>query len=290
MENYNQIKKMVRQIIKEELSIAKTVEDKSVQIKNQILNDMQNVDWITKNRLRNVQIKRNSFRTNVFDDLNLPVNYIQYECFKFQNLEQYQQYYQFFDIESNVGNDFMLISFVMIGDDILTSSFESSIYHEVEHIYQKFKSSTNLTDGIYQKALQYLDNNDNEYLNTLAWLTYLTTQFEIDANLNGLYPYIVQKKYKTADDIVNCPYVQQLLQNIDFFYKKMMSWPINNDSLKAFKEFGKPRWWFTKRYKNSIKRFKEKIPKIAAKFLINENIFFDEIKNKTSYKFGEYVL
>lgn len=80
-------KNLIRDLIKEELSIAKAVESKSKIIKAEILNDMSSKEWINYNHFSDVKLKHGIVSTDVFKDLDLNIFTIQYFCFAFKNAE-----------------------------------------------------------------------------------------------------------------------------------------------------------------------------------------------------------
>lgn len=176
----------------------------------------------------------------------------------------------------------------MIDGKIITSTFESNIFHEVEHAFQMYKSRKLLYNNIYDLSQKYMDSEDN-YLHVLACLIYLTIQFEVDANINGLYPYLIDKQYKTPDEVLNCPYVQNEIGTINQFYNEMMSWK-NDEGEYAFKIFGHGKKWFIDKYNKAIKRFKEKVGKLFTRQLIIKEIFLTDRKYKPFPKVNGYVL
>lgn len=84
-------KNLIRDLIKEELSIAKAVESKSKIVKVEILNDMPSKEWINYNHFSDVKLKHGIVSTDVFKDLDLNIFTIQYFCFAFKNVETYKK-------------------------------------------------------------------------------------------------------------------------------------------------------------------------------------------------------
>lgn len=84
------------------------------------------------------------------------------------------------------------------GGNILWAEAMSTLQHEIEHVYQTYKSGktffTNKKNhSIYDKALFIVSNERNYYKYQIAFAIYASFKFEISANENTLYRSLSEK-------------------------------------------------------------------------------------------------
>jgi hypothetical protein len=262
-------------IINEVLSIADIVDKKSILIKKVILDDAKTIEWENSEIDPDIKYKSHSFKSDLLIDLCPNITDISYNCINFPDEKMYREhYYEFFSDETshiNIDNRVFLIQFSIVNDNILVSDFDSSIYHELEHLYQLNKAKDNyiLKDGKYRLALKFLNDNNSD-LSALANFIYLTSKPELDANINGLYAYLKKHKPQFAIEFTNSPVVANEKYYIDLYYQQVYKMDDDND---AFRLFQVNKKWCIDRYNNSIKYLFKKIGKIYTRYRAFESKF-----------------
>ena len=213
------IKKKLNNAINEELSVSNDVYNTSLNILLKINKYIKKTEY--KQIKKGIKIQEFSFHETILNKKIL-VEVIHYNFGNNEYFEQYETEITYSDGSSiSDGNRLnnIKISCYSISNKFYSDNAMDVIQHEVEHVFQGIKGSKIITNfnKLYDTATNGLQSN-NLKLKILSNIVYLSYKFEIDAYINGLYGYLMQKEgIPTYEDIKKRP----LYVNLKVFRRQL---------------------------------------------------------------------
>lgn len=201
------IKKKLNNAINEELSVSNDVYNTSLNILLKINEYIKKTEY--KQIKKGIKTQEFSFHETILNKKIL-VEVIHYNFGNNEYFEQYETEITYSDGSSiSDGNRLnnIKISCYSISNKFYSDNAMDVIQHEVEHVFQGIKGSKIITNfnKLYDTATNGLQSN-NLKLKILSNIVYLSHKFEIDAYINGLYGYLMQKGgIPTYEDIKKTP-------------------------------------------------------------------------------------
>lgn len=195
-------------------------------------------------------------------------------------------------VNNNNGIDTVNISIISVDNYIDTSTYQDTIFHELEHLFQQKQAGKSFSGlDLYHHAIFIKDRTKvNSMPRALAECIYLGQFFEQDAYVNGMYADLKEKAKKYEDVRRLAPTTeayQAMLLFSDYIYvvKKYKSDAENMWSMH-FGNFGVSFETFYNNLDKSLNRFITKIGKVIVK---TEKDLYDEkgyspLAPKYSYK------
>lgn len=201
------IKKKLNNAINEELSVSNDVYNTSLNILLKINEYIKKTEY--KQIKKGIKTQEFSFHETILNKKIL-IEVIHYNFGNNEYFEQYETEITYSDGSSiSDGNRLnnIKISCYSISNKFYSDNAMDVIQHEVEHVFQGIKGSNIITNfnKLYDTAANALQSN-NLKLKILSNIVYLSYKFEIDAYINGLYGYLMQKEgIPTYEDIKKTP-------------------------------------------------------------------------------------
>ena len=247
-------------------------------ISDNVLLETDKIVNIIKNNLSNTNIL-SDFRGNYFEG---SIN--NYNLFNIPYSITYKCYISY----TNVKFIKKLVSTTYINDGVMELNlymympkyFESSIIHEILHVYQYSKNKHIYLNNNYNKklynAFQYIKKNSDNYSdieNVFANALYASFPFEQDAMTHGFYGtlskcniYEIQVVYDETDEWKYLLDIEKSIENINQFNPELFNNVISKNA-------------FLSRLKNSQKRFKQKLNNAKKRIFEkkDEELFENEI-------------
>lgn len=259
----------------EELSISDNVIEVTRFISNECLTQL------TKAKLKSSNEFNRFFKQTEFDVVvkglmpNIDKLHIKLFCYCFRNMNEYNSSKNV--INTNCMADFetstIELRLVTI-DGKPNDEFDSSIQHEVNHIFQYSNGATK-NEELYKRIIKVSNNECSSYQDKLlAYILYLSFKTEQDSFVNQYYAYLKQNKvdwdsvYDYFPDDDKNPY-----SNFLDVYDAIRQMNINDDYLKN--TFGLNKKQFLMRIDKTDKRMRNKMMKAAAKYrndIINQTV------------------
>jgi hypothetical protein len=286
-----------KEYLKEEMGVAKEVEFVSDYIEKKITKMLPELDRINNTIFSSLFVENCGF---------IGMGKVYFNAIPFKNMEEYTKKFHIsklgayirtdninFDENNKLNNVIIQINFPILNGRIVTNLFNSAIFHEVEHLYQiyrtkynKIHKNTQKRQNNYKNAFNILQNNSNPntYEVKIATLIYLSNTMEQDAFSSQLYAFF--KANRNDEDGFESLWKQSVsygnYQELLKLQKEIPSWVENNDSITAKNKFYSNQLNF-KTFKNNlynlvtrtIKRYYGKMLKVytkARKDFCNESI------------------
>lgn len=267
--------------INEELSISNQLKNEANRIIDEVKFSIKNTPTLPFN-IKNVSYKTNKITTNFNgDDIN-----IIYYYYNFFYEDDYNKNKRHIDnITKNVYKDKTIyVTILAISGGLLLNTFQDSIYHELEHMYQQKMMNKDFGfNKIYKIGLLLKKSNIYEDY-VIGNSIYLSRDFEQDAYVNGLYALLIN----ACDSQLK---IMNILKKSDAYnalysLKKNLNYIINNEKkikaqIKMYNGFGLTYNNIIVIIKKAIKRFENKIGKVVIKVR-------NEIIEKYGYGFLEH--
>lgn len=271
----------INESINEELSISNQLKDEAFRICGEIVNSIKNTPTLPFN-VKNVSFKGNNVFTTFFGER---INIV-YKFYNFFYKEDYYDKHEKINVDnrSSYVNKVIYVTIFAISGHIIANTFNDTVYHELEHLYQSKTSNKEVgNEQIYKIAL-WLKNSGNKDSYIAGDAIYLTRDFEQDAYINGLYGFLIDgctskydvtEKLKRSDayDVLyrlkhHFNYILSNKEKVEYVLKRsQINFNYNN---------------FVIMIKKSIKRFENKIGKVVMK--VNNDII-----EKYGYTFLEHI-
>ena len=217
---------------------------------------------IVRKQLENEQLKQNkdgvyykeyNFPTNVFFGVKLNMFFIIYY---FENIEDYynnsdKYAYNEKTKYNSVDNTYnIIIKSISINGNLKKDSFEDTIQHELEHVFQMYMSNKNAlfkNKDLYEKIVFYINNDDSidDFSKKVAYALYICFKPEQDAIINGLdasleYGYIDKVKHDLYKS-----YAYEMLLNLKETIKEIEEiddeFDIKSMNIKVYFNMGKDK-------------------------------------------------
>lgn len=259
--------------LNEKLSISDNVIDVSNGIAKSCLSELEKLPLKSSNNF-NRYFKEGNFDVNVNGLApNVDVLHIKLFCYIFRNEEEYKTNKT--TINTNCLSDFdtetIELRLVMV-NVVMNDEFNSSIQHEVNHIFQ-YANGASKNTNLYDRIVSVSSNPKSTYKEKLlAYMLYLTFKTEQDSFANQYYAYLKQNNvswdevYDYFPDDDGNPY-SSFLDTYDAISEIDMS------DKEIINLFGINKKQFFIRVSNADKRMRNKMMKAAARYR-------DEINDK----------
>lgn len=252
--------------IYEELSISDNVIEVTRLISNECLRQ------ITKAKLKSSNEFNRFFKQTEFDVVikglipNTDKLHINLFCYCFRNNDEYQSYKN--TINTNCMADFetrtIELRLVTI-DGVPNEEFDSSIQHEVNHIFQ-YSNGASKNEDLYNRIVSVSNDNSSSYQDKIiSYILYLSFKTEQDSFVNQYYAYLKQNNvdwdsvYDYFPDDEQNPY-----SNFLDVYDTISNMNITDEYLQN--KFGLNKKQFLIRIDKTDKRMRNKMMKAAAKY------------------------
>ena len=218
---------MKKDLIFEKLSISDTVLEESNRIKRIIISDLNlNKD----NFIRQWVIDEDFvYRLEKYIELNNgdyifdKINKIHYIVVNFENEEAFRKHFAYFNFggQLNLDSNILTIVFFEINDEINHKFLNSTLYHEIHHMYQDmlYDNGTQISD-LYKSAMKIINSDYHKRHSVeyeLASLIYFFDKKEIEANMESLYQELINDDGDTKRNNVLLDF--ERLKDIFSFYK-----------------------------------------------------------------------
>ena len=280
---------LLKQIIKEELSVNNEVITIVQKICNKIIKTIPTIEGVNlKNKNRVVKRKFNIKETILNNSIMIQVTNYNFvtpdEIYRNPKLD-----YETSTSSSDGGKyNFIFITCYSVNGKVDMKSLYDTVYHEVEHIFQAQKGNKQIKtfDALYQILPEYL-NCKNYSLKHASRVLYYSYTYEQDAFVNGLYGFISQlgiipqwKDIKTSQAYKS---IEKLRNAIVFLQKNINNENYNEEIKKTF-NYTIPQ--LIKIGKQTEKRFLEKLGKVLIKHrneMLFENIIIRTNNSTTKY-------
>lgn len=273
----------IGEILKEELSVSDEVVVATRIIGNAIIDDIyknnNTQDWY------NIKYKQN--RMELFDvDFigSVTINYVCYfpkDDIQLSNTHKNKlgaaTILKKVVIEDNKLQNLVLnIELVYYAGDFQSYFFDTALYHEILHAYEKYKELCgeiiSHTSNIYDLAIKNLKNN-NQYIQFASNIIYLTTKQEQDAYAGQLYQYLMSSTDGIVDlnTILQHGWAGEAYQRYNQYLSEFNNGSVDTNSkeyIAACKFFGKQN---LKDYLYDLllrgrKRYLNKVGKVYSKY------------------------
>ena len=167
------------------------------------------------------------------------------------------------------GQNLLRTSVIFIRKDGLFVDYNGTTQHEIEHIYQTFKTGKSLlskekSKQMYIIALKLTDS-DKYYDQIVGWSVYYACKFEKDAFMNTLYRKISDNQQEDPEEIIketnlynNLRIINDAVENHSGFSREA----IENVCLS---NFGKHFTWWKNLANKMVKAYMNKIGKVLLK-------------------------
>lgn len=188
-----------KQLIFEELSISNEVNDKTNEIKELILNELDKVEI---NNYNMFQIPTKFIEIELKQPIFDICNKIHVLVYYFKDKTEYINNYNRLDIggEFSITETCLKLKIVAIDNVINNKMLISMLKHELHHIFQEnlIHDNGHLSD-LYQKALYVITNylKFPIFINRLAKIIYFLDKKEIDANMQSYYQELKREQGNT---------------------------------------------------------------------------------------------
>lgn len=252
--------------IYEELSISDNVLEITKIIRNECLTHLEKAKMKSSNDF-------NRFFKNV--EFNISTNglipntdklHINIFCYCFRNNDEYQSHKN--TINTNCMADFetrtIELRLVTI-DGVPNEEFDSSIQHEVNHIFQ-YSNGASKNEELYNRIVNVSNDNFSSYQDKIiSYILYLSFKTEQDSFVNQYYAYLKQNNvdwdsvYDYFPDDEQNPY-----SNFLDAYDIISNMNITDEYLQN--KFGLNKKQFLIRIDKTDKRMRNKMMKAAAKY------------------------
>lgn len=194
-----------RQILNEELGIAKVVTDASRELKNELF---KRINYSNSGEFE-------------FHDIN-----VKYNVYSFVDDEEFLMWYdtnydQYVNGYSFV-NKTLTLTIIKIGVDYNVASLNDTIQHELEHYYQTKMAGHDFSNDSYNNAYSKLEDY-NAYIQNVSIIEYYSSHVEIDAFVNGAYAAAQNMNILDYESFINhtdLKFVKDKLKNAYTFFEK----------------------------------------------------------------------
>lgn len=283
------IREEIKRIIREELTINDNVKVLAERLYNAFTNELKYIKY-NKTEEDNVLMGRINVKLPMGEYFNNVNMITTFNIFNFPDLKSYKtSIYKDKCIEGTSSSDgkkinFLTINGYAINGRIKTGKLFDTIYHEVEHIFQQQKVKSYLptykSDKYYIKALNGM-NIDDDFISKIGRIFYITSTFECDAMVNGIYGECKDRenKYIKYEDIVGT-YVYEILLEMDDLNKWVNDNKNDNSMLIALKYYNCPFETLLKRLEYGKKYLINKLGKVIS--LLRKEALTKKISNNDS--------
>jgi hypothetical protein len=198
-----------------------------------------------------------------------------------------------FDKDGRIRNVTMKISFPVVDGNIIRSAFDDTIFHETEHLYQRFKSGKTGYENPYRNTNMYKLatgnlGSTNIYVRATGYIIYLCSYKEKDTWPSQAYAYFKAYPEKLRipfeevfDDANNKAFMG--LQELRRYIQTVPEWPETRESVEAKNKyygksvsFEKFKQILVNLLKRTAKRYENKLFKVyckARKDFLGEDIY-----------------
>lgn len=272
--------------ITEELSISDNVKQASELVIQEINTNIRNT------KSTPINFNGVTYKTNHFDTIkyNKKITII-YKYFNYKDMDIFKLYKKTiedkFKNENKTGFDTISLTIESVDNYIFPQTLNDTIYHEMEHIFQKTMSGKPFGGKeLYELAISFKNSSDI-YEKTLANIIYLTRRYEQDAYVNGLYGTMID--LDDVDYAVRTSDVYgallQLRNDYNLLYKTDKNDINLNNALGYYHKFNYTYDRFLKEASNGIININKKIGRIISKYK-NDRTKTNDIHVKESYVFS----
>lgn len=290
-----ELKNEINNCINENLTISNEVKQEVKFVEKYILDNIQKIN---ASDFANGGGKRQlNFSLNLFND-KIKINF-QVTNFNFKNDKYFDIYNKKYctDLECSsvynviAGKPFCLcfIRYISIGFIPLPKFYED-VQHEINHLFQQHMEKKTYKDVRKYANISTNIYSDDDIQRNAAEIFYLSSYYEQDGFINGVYNFVKHKLYDKPERLL----IDNTIKETDAYHKiyrlKELFQIIHTNqqtySNVILKDYKMERWdRFDKRIRNAIHRFEKKfamvIKKCKSDFLINETHTWTEIrKNK----------
>lgn len=184
----------MKTVISESYGISTEVENTVLKIKDEIIKNSKEKNWIQQGKIK---IKNGNFKYNIFGEL---IN-INYNIINFITEENYDELWENFDFGAEYKANIKTISLTigMFNGGYITSTFISSLQHELTHLYDNIKTNGHTipdkSKNLYKKIVGLLSSNNkifSEKVYELGWCLYYSFKSERMAFANSFYTIVKQ--------------------------------------------------------------------------------------------------
>lgn len=262
------------ELLMEEMSVSREVENASDRLKNKILNEYKSNNMLDFSD--NLVLYKGKTEYTAFG-ITFNVSYEVYEVDDVRLLRK-QDYYMVSLNKADIEKNTLTVLLLVYRNRVLSYS-DDSLTHELMHFLQwakkkeKYNDSKQLTNDLYTRAvcvLTNIDEKEHERFYTqeekiIAWLIYLSTPREQDAYLNGYYAELKGKEdnYQEPQLLSVIRNYQNIIDDYEFLKKTGEIKPAFN----TFKEFGVTpkslKYMYTNGYERLINK-KQRIDGLIA--------------------------
>lgn len=246
---------------------------------------------------------------------SLTVEFIIYDVNSIEEYNKlvYNEKNEFLNSESDYKSAYIKIVSAYINNELITNFYEN-VYHEVEHIYQYAQGMQKKVD-LYDAVIKLNQSSDNDNRN-IGYSLYFTFKHEQDAMTHQFYALLKEydfnindfelflnkySEYKNAISalkqvkLINKIKLKSILNEIGLSivdYNKRIHYSYKRFKQKLYNAFKLAFYEMNEREKHLISMYnfgkeilyEHQIKKYNFKPLIQEEFFFNEIKNTKKYK------
>lgn len=275
MEFERKIRHEINECINEELSISDDVKNASNRIIYEIELFIKKLKTESTD-IQGVSQKKGQFSIKVFNK-DLKINIFYYNFF---DRDSYNRNYNYIKKINNSAIDTINITILAISGTIDPRTLNDTIYHEMEHIFQKSIIQKYFGGkDLYNHAIND-KKSSNPYSRALGEIVYLTRKFEQDAYINGLYGLLMGDDNDITYIVTHSDVYKKLLdlQRSYYFILNANKEDINfKIAISGYQQFNYSYNRFIKEATKAIKYINNKIGKIIIKSKNDKNKQMTEI-------------
>lgn len=247
----NEAHSEISRLITEEYGVNRLVSEGQKTISDIVRKQLEN-EHLKQNK-DGIYYKEYNFPTNVFFGVKLNMFFIIYY---FENIEDYynnsdKYAYNGKTKYNSIDNTYnIIIKSISINGHLKKDSFEDTIQHELEHVFQMYMSNKNAlfkNKDLYEKIVFYINNDDSidDFSKKVAYALYICFKPEQDAIINGLdasleYGYIDKVKHDLYKS-----YAYEMLLNLKETIKEIEEiddeFDIKSMNIKVYFNMGKDK-------------------------------------------------
>ena len=247
----NEAHSEISRLITEEYGVNRLVSEGQKTISDIVRKQLEN-EHLKQNK-DGIYYKEYNFPTNVFFGVKLNMFFIIYY---FENIEDYynnsdKYAYNGKTKYNSVDNTYnIIIKSISINGHLKKDSFEDTIQHELEHVFQMYMSNKNVlfrNKDLYEKIVFYINNDESidDFSKKVAYSLYICFNPEQDAIINGLdasleYGYIDKVKHDLYKS-----YAYEMLLNLKEIIKEIEEiddeFDIKSMNIKVYFNMGKDK-------------------------------------------------
>lgn len=264
-------KNILNEIIYEELSISGDVQKASIDVWNQILEELPSIKTYKVKDCPGVKKGDGTFSTIIYGErVRIFINLYKFASKKaFETYEDDVDYIGASCIYNKVFK-WVTINIPMISGQIaFMNDVRDEIQHELEHLYQGKHGASGISDSddVYNRARD-LAIHPSEKVALIARAIYISYDYEQDAYVNGLYAYLMgleEPMPKIKWDVIQKTGAYCLLSQLRRALELLEN-PTNEVKSICLTYFKKAPYILYKIGKSAEFRFVRKIGKVLAKY------------------------